>query len=548
MTGPGEPHQAQNLTDPAEIRKLVELRRATEKRALELLEPAGKEDANIVAPHDFVMGCAGYEELGDGLLFASVHRDRFVFAKKHQAWYERTAARWQRDHMEKALAAVEDVAQRYAEAVNVLGQQLSEAMMDTTEAGQSNQAAIRNRISQLVKRIKNLRRDRGRSACLKFAHSNPELPLAISGDEFDQKPWLLSCANGVINLRTGVLEHGRQEDYLLKGCNTHYDPRADSSEWEAFLHSVYDGDEALISYLRRLFGFGLVGSREMEQVFPVLHGSGSNGKSVLVDALLNTLGDFAAPIPSEMLLDQGRSGNPDAPSPGIMALKGLRFAFASETDDGRRFSASRVKWLTGGTDKLTGRNPHDREPTTFQQSHLLVLLTNHRPGGPDGDRGFWRRCVVIPHKVRFVPGEPERPNERKRDNTIAERLRACAPGILAWLVRGCLEWQQIGLAPPESILEATGDYQDEEGTISRFIESATDEGDGLRETAGNLYSAYCIWFAENVNKNPKAVPSQKRFGASLQALERFERKKSGGIYTYTGLTLTAEYENRINQT
>ena len=35
------------------------------------------------------------------------------------------------------------------------------------------------------------------------------------------------------------------------------------------------------------------------------------------------------------------------------------------------------------------------------------------------------------------------------------------PGILAWAVRGCLEWQKVGLGLPTSVSEATREYREE---------------------------------------------------------------------------------------
>ncbi len=57
--------------------------------------------------------------------------------------------------------------------------------------------------------------------------------------------------------------------------------------------------------------------------------------------------------------DQKTPKPSNAPSPEIMALKGGRIVFASETDNGCRISPLEVKWLTGN-DVLCARNPHDK--------------------------------------------------------------------------------------------------------------------------------------------------------------------------------------------
>ena len=297
--------------------------------------------------------------------------------------------------------------------------------------------------------------------------------------------------------------------------------------------------------MQRLFGYGITGMT-VEHIFPVMHGAGRNGKSLIIEAISHALGDYAGPVPAEMLLESSRSTSAASPTPEIMALKGLRLAFASETDEGRRFSAAKVKWLTGG-DKLTGRGLHDKRLTTFDPTHMLILLTNHKPSAPDGDFAFWERCFLIPHKMRFVSRDPDpdKPSERCADKYLVHKLRDCAPGILAWLVRGCLEWQRRGLDPPPEILTATSEYQQDEGTIERFLEMSTVTAPSLRISASELYAAYEHWYRANINKNVKYTPSQKRFGGAFMALERFARIKSGGVYIYLGLDLSPACREQV---
>lgn len=49
-------------------------------------------------------------------------------------------------------------------------------------------------------------------------------PLLVYPEQLDDKPRLMPCPNGVINLETGELAQGRPRDYLLKACETEYEP------------------------------------------------------------------------------------------------------------------------------------------------------------------------------------------------------------------------------------------------------------------------------------------------------------------------------------
>ncbi|NDY41269.1 DNA primase [Dissulfurirhabdus thermomarina] len=493
---------------------------------------------------EFVQECLRANELGDGLLYAAIHQGRYVYASNQGLWYRWDGHSWARDDLDQAVAAVEDVAAAYADEIQRLGADLAEALAQERE-GQA--AQLRATIKALRRRIDRLRTDAGRRNCLRFAAVNPSRPLAIRGDEFDRNPWLLAVANGVVDLRSGEIEPGRQEDYIARRSPVVWpeDRRLEDLEaplWEQTLEEIY-GDEEIVSYLQRLFGYAIAG-RNSEHIFPIFWGRGRNGKSLMVETLHYVLGGYAGSVPAEMLLDVGRPTSSAQSSPDLMSLKGLRLAIASETDEGRRFSISRVKWLTGG-DTLTARGLYERHMTEWEPTHLLVLLTNNRPAA-SGDYAFWSRCQLIPHPHSFVP-DPRSPHERPADPNRAQKLREEAAGILAWLIRGCLEWQQVGLRPPESVQVATQEYADEEDYVGRFLEACTEVGDGYRVSASDLYAAFSLWYQGNVSSRRSYTPSQKSFTSKVHALDRYQRIKSNGYYHFLGLRLTEEWAARIRE-
>jgi hypothetical protein len=82
-----------------------------------------------------------------------------------------------------------------------------------------------------------------------------------------------------------------------------------------------------------------------EKVFAILHGVGANGKSTLVNAIMETLGDYAKQAAPYLLLVK-HSSHPIQ----LANLFGARFVASDETDEGRRLAERLVK-------KLTGREP-----------------------------------------------------------------------------------------------------------------------------------------------------------------------------------------------
>ena len=58
---------------------------------------------------------------------------------------------------------------------------------------------------------------------------------------------------------------------------------------------------------------------------------------------------------------------------------------------------------------------------------------------------------------------------------LLAKLQIEAPGILGWLVRGCVEWQRIGLAEPDCVMAATDAYRSDSDTIGAWIAAGHNE-------------------------------------------------------------------------
>ncbi|WP_197463620.1 DNA primase family protein [Desulfuromonas sp. DDH964] len=519
------------------LRAQVEARRRQEESAF-AEEQSKKGKGGPGGPDDpsFVAQCLACNELGDGVLFVSIHRGRFLFDASAGEWLVWSGHHWSRDITGRSLAAVEDVAMAYLGSVQAIGRKVA-ATSDEEEVER-----LQKRQAKFLKRIDRLRSVRGRQNCLTFAATCGEGAMVVTGDQLDSQPWLLPCRNGVVDLRVGELRPGDPKDFMTKGATVDFPEGCEEylvtgqnspcPNWEAFVLEVMGGDQAKADYLARLFGYAITGL-VLEHVFAVLFGHGRNGKGTMIETLQKILGPLASPVPAELLLDQGKVSNPAGPSPHLMALRGLRLAFCSETDQGRRFSAARVKWLSGG-DSLTGRHPHDRQPTTFSPSHLLCLATNHKPRADASDFAFWSRLHLIEFGLSYVD-RPIAAHERKIDKSLPDRLAVEESGILAWLVRGCLLWQAEGLNPPPAVLAATAEYRQSEDDLFEWIEEKCVEGDGFTITAKQAYQSFREWWIANVSDKP---PSQKRFGDGMcRRGYGKDRGAGGGAVRYLGLGL-----------
>jgi putative DNA primase/helicase len=329
-----------------------------------------------------------------------------------------------------------------------------------------------------------------------LAESEPE--VAITPLVFDNDPLLLNCVNGTIDLRTGRLRPHHREDYITRVIPVEYDPDALCPVWERTLAHVFPEKPDLVDFFQRAAGYSLSGLTS-EQVVLILYGSGANGKSTLIETLRGVMGDYSRQIPAESLMirrnDNGQSND-------VANLKGARLVSAIECEEGRRLAESRIKALSG-CDTIIARHLYS-EFFEFKPEFKLWLATNHKPVIRGTDLAIWRRIRLIPFTVSFPP--------ERQDRNLSQKLKAEFPGILAWAVRGCLEWQRNGLGNPEEVAEATACYRSEMDVLASFIQDRCIQGRNLEASAKDLYCAFSAWAEEAGEKKM----NQRAFGLKIR--------------------------------
>jgi putative DNA primase/helicase len=473
-------------------------------------------------------------------LFARLYRGQLCFDHTDAAWFEFAGHYWALEKVGNRLQqAVDQVQAEFQKAereldgeIVLLGQKVKNAEDEKAQEQLKRKLkGLEKQQQATIKLIQSLNSLAYRKQVVEFA-AQGKGSLGISGDEWDLKPWYLPCPNGILDLKTGELRNGTPEDYLRAACPTSYNPHAKAPRWEQALQEIFAGDLDLIAFVQRVLGMALVG-KAVEHKLIVLWGAGRNGKDTLLEALAHVLGPaLAGAVQSELLLDQGRVKSSSGPSADVMRLRGLRVAWASETNEGRRLDAGKIKLLTGGGN-LVGRSPYARYEVSFPQSHSLFLLTNSKPHAPSDDYALWKRLVLIPFTQSFVD-DPQYPHEHKADKALPDKLKSETEGILAWLVRGCLEWQAQGLNPPALVQQATQDYRKEEDILLQFTEEACVQGPQCMAPAQSLYNHYRDW----MQKNGLKPMSGSKFGRKMA--ERFTKERTTGGLHYMNIGILSE--------
>ena len=294
----------------------------------------------------------------------------------------------------------------------------------------------------------------------------------------------------------------RPEDMLQQHFPAEYrGPDAPAPLFIKSLSEAMDGDQEKIDFLQRAAGYSLSGDMR-EQVFFFLHGPEAAGKGTYIRAIADVMGTYAQSTEISTFLTARR----DAVRNDIASLVGSRLVTASEPEDGQVFDEGLVKLLTG-QDRTKARFLF-RESFEFSATFKLWLQGNHRPHIRSTGGAMWRRLLIVPF-TKTVP-------EEKRDKTLGDKLRSPEEraGILAWMVRGCLEWQRAGLRPPDSVRAAVAEYRAAEDRLTPFLEECTGESKAGQVSAGELYAKYKAWAeaageAGHVQAGARASPRRK---------------------------------------
>jgi putative DNA primase/helicase len=433
-------------------------------------------------------------DLDNARKFAVEHADRFRYVPEQRKWYFLNK-RWARDATGDAERAAKRTARGFFETA---------AQIDDPD---ERKAALKWALtSQSEPRI---------FAMLRLASTEPE--LAIPADALDRDPWMLSCENGVLDLRTGKLGPHRPADLISLGVDITFDSDATCPRWEKFLAEVFDGDEELIEFVWRFIGYCLTGDTR-EQVLAVFHGAGANGKSTLIAVLRQLLGDHALTSAFDTFTRQRDGG----PRNDLARLHRARLVTASESAEGRRLDEATVKEITGG-DRVAARFLYG-EHFEFVPRFKLILVSNHRPRVDADDDAVWRRLRLVPFEQSF---------EGREDRELGTKLEAELSGILTWAVRGCLEWQRTGLGQAAAVVRATAEYRRDEDTLGLFLdERCTLSGEVTTERFRRSYELFC----EDLGETPlTAVAVGKRL--AKRGIRREQQSDGRRARIYDGLSL-----------
>jgi putative DNA primase/helicase len=328
---------------------------------------------------------------------------------------------------------------------------------------------------------------------------------------------MLGVPGGAVDLRSGKLLDAEREQYITRRCSVS-PVEGPHPLFDMVLGRACADHEGMREYLLRWFGYMLTGDVR-EEAFIFLHGPGGSGKSTLIKAITEIMGEYAVSISMDAFMEQKHPRH----SQEIAKLAGMRLVYASETEEGRRWNEALIKDLTG-RDTVTAHKMR-MDDFSFKPTFKLLLYGNSVPHLKSVGEEIRRRIHLIEYGASLA--------QEDRDTTLKDRLVKEYPAILATLVKGCVDWQDCGgLGKPESVNLSVDEYLEGEDSLAGFIAECIEAAPQGRETTGAVYRRFKSWAAST----GEYAGSQKRLVTALRH-RGYAPQKSGGARFITGIKL-----------
>ena len=431
--------------------------------------------------------------------FYTKFSDRFVCSSsKTNLWWEFKDHRWNRveDAYTIKILLSEDFANEY-------NKEICEMTMQATKVSGMEKEEIQQKLTRIcgiVEKLMNIVHKKNIIEDAKTLFYDPKFE-----EKLDSNVNLIGFENGVYDLEHKVFRNGRPDDYVHNSTGYAYRKFSETMLFKTNIDRFFEQilpNKSVRDFFKIALATCISGDTKEEKLY-ILTGSGSNGKSLTVDLMIQALGNYYMSCPITMITRKRGQSN-DA-SPEKVRMKGKRFGVFQETDEGEKLNVGIMKEFTGG-DKVLVRDlfKGSNEMIEFKPQMKYFLTCNQLPAVPSNDDGTWRRLRVIEFGSKFTD-VPSKPNEFLIDKNLKQEIRKWGPSFMSYLINIYeKQYKDKSLIEPDEVMASTNQYKMDNDFYTEFIiEKVTGTDDSTNIISrDNMWETFKAWYKTNYEGKP----------------------------------------------
>lgn len=331
----------------------------------------------------------------------------------------------------------------------------------------------------------------------------------VQASELKVNPYIINLKNTRFDISTGECLEFTPEVIEFDRIPVIYDPSAYCAELDKMLNRVFCGDREVINLFEEMLGAVLLKHNRYQKAF-LFYGSGSNGKSTILDLIKTFLGarNYSA-IALEKVTDRFNTAE----------LENKLANIGDDVDNVTLRDTGTLKKLFSGnavTVEKKGERPYTIEPYATH-----IYSANAIPRSFDKSEGFYRRWLLIPFNAKFTV------NDVDYDPLIGDKITE--PEALSYLlnigIRGAQRLIKKGqFTEPACVKDALESYKADNSTVLSWIDDAElDEDHFLINSRDVLYAEFTDWCRLSGIKN-SLITGKKTFFKEIISKYNFDEK------------------------
>ena len=468
-----------------------------------------------------------------------LYKDQYICADLKDSWYYFNKYKWETCtkgyKLYKSLTG--EVKELYYRYHQIYKKQKDECIANNDAEGEDTYDKSEKKAYKIYDDLKNVNFTENIMKACKYKFYVKDVM-----EKFDTNVDLMGFDNCVFDLKENVIREGRPEDYITLSTNIEIPIHPielpmdidilwnkiqsrsgiESENWnksnkptkhfkkiykditkffKEILPDTEEDGSAIRDYCLQFIATRLSGN-VLEQRFSIWTGSGGNGKSILLDLIRETFGEYCTNLPVTLLTQKRKASN--AASPEKARTRGKRFCYMQEPEDKEKINAGEMKEISGG-DMIQARELYSA-PFEFKPQFEIILMCNEKPTIEDKTNGAWRRVQVYPFPSSFIDSDKQHLIDPKKniypmDKELPIKLKKWTLIFMGMLLK---IWKNMegksDYEVPKSIRMETENYKNQNDIIGQWISEALEKTDEDEVTTFNiLWNCFENWFMENHN-------------------------------------------------